>query len=101
MSNFKIGQEIVCIKSHSLSLFKKGDEFVIQGIKKEKCCNTITLDIGLKFDFILARCVCGKETEWDNYFGSSLFVPKQELSNTTYNEVMEWIANGNPIEQLN
>jgi len=101
MSNFKIGQEVVCIKSHSMGFFKKGEEFTIQGIKIEKCCKLITLDIGLKFDYVNGECVCGNTTEWDNYFSSSLFAPKQELSNTTYNEVLEWMAKGNPIEQLN
>lgn len=35
MSKFKIGDEIVAIKNHSLGRFKIGDEFIVDGFS---CC---------------------------------------------------------------
>jgi hypothetical protein len=33
--NWYIGQEIVAVKGHSQGCFKKGDEFIIRGLKKQ------------------------------------------------------------------
>ena len=42
--NWHIGQDIVCIKNHSQGIVKKGETFIITGIKKG-CCK-ILIDIG-------------------------------------------------------
>lgn len=45
--NWYIGQPIVAIENHPRGRFKKGDEFVIQGIHKARCaCKSIGFDIG-------------------------------------------------------
>lgn len=58
MSKFKIGDEIVAIKNHSLGRFKIGDEFIVDGFSN--CPNCGTQNIYLKgFDLIVdTRCNC-------------------------------------------
>lgn len=104
--NFYVGQEVVAIADHSQGDFKKGDEFVIQGIKKTcDCC--LDLNIGIKHPFesdgTICCSKCGIESKSDGYmwYDSTMFAPKQHLSETTYNEVMMWIEQGNEIAILN
>jgi len=88
-TNFFVGQEVVAIKDHSQGNFKKGNEFVIRGIK-EDCC-LITLDVGIKTDKTFMNCrFCGNRKENDNYYDSNCFSPKQELSQLTYDELQKW-----------
>ena len=53
-----IGMPIVAVRNHSKGRFKKGDEFVVKGIK-QGCCSLL-LDIGIKLDGegIRWRCTC-------------------------------------------
>ena len=89
-TNFFIGQEVVAIKDHSEGNFKKGNEFVILGIK-EDCC-LITLDVGIRTDKDFMKCVfCGNRKLNDNYYGSNCFSPKQQLSELTYDELQKWL----------
>jgi len=41
-----IGQDIVCIKSHSHGAVKEGDVYVIQGLK-QSCC-MVSIDVGIR-----------------------------------------------------
>lgn len=48
MCNFKIGQEVVCVKPHSQGVLKLGKVYPILGIRKEKCkCAGVVVDIGM------------------------------------------------------
>lgn len=88
-TNFFVGQEVVAIKDHSQGNFKKGNEFVILGIK-EDCC-LITLDVGIRTGKGFMNCrFCGNRKENDNYYDSNCFSPKQELSQLTYDELQKW-----------
>ena len=99
-TNFYVGQEVVAIKDHSRGLFKKRDEFVIQGIK-EGCC-VVELNVGIKTNYTTITCVyCGKQTANYDYYCASSFAPKQQLSETTYNDVQEWIKQGKELAILN
>lgn len=85
-TNFFVGQEVVAIKDHSQGTFKKGDEFLIQGIK-EDCC-LITLDVGIRTGKGIMNCRhCGNRKENDDYYDSNCFSPKQEFSQLTYDEL--------------
>lgn len=105
-TNFYVGQEIVAIKDHSQGDYKKGDEFVILGIKKG-CCNVL-LNIGIIYDFKgysgFTEClICGNIAKSDGYcwYSQSCFAPKQQLSETTYNDIQEWIKQGKELAILN
>jgi len=99
--NFYVGQEVVAIRDHSQGIFKKGQEFVIRGIKKG-CCG-IDLDIGMNESVYISVCDCGRETIEHGclWFNSNRFSPKQQLSETTYNEVKMWIEQGKELAILN
>ena len=99
---FYIGQRVVCVESHPLGEFKEGQEFIVKSIKRNTCCGILLLNIGVVTDYEFSRCTtCGRIDLNEDYYNSKRFRPLQELSNTTYNEVMEWLKKGNPIEQLN
>lgn len=69
-----IGQPIVAIENHSQGLFKKGDEFIVRGIKGKRCnCNADLLDIGLKSKSnLVGRIVlCGNKCGGE-YFKDSI-----------------------------
>lgn len=83
MEKWYIGQPIVCIKTPKYGNFKKGDEFVIKGLRKKYCiCSTVLIDIGLLSDIPLGkkmRCYdCGGHTISDDLIMwkcESLFAP--------------------------
>jgi hypothetical protein len=45
--NWYIGQEIICVKTHSKGIVKKGQTFVIKSLKKCPCkCADVLIDVG-------------------------------------------------------
>lgn len=93
MSTFRVGQRVVCINNkpffenvfnNSLLYLKEGEIYTV-----EKATH----------DGLLLKEV--KSSHPTNEFNITRFRPLDELSNTTYNEVMEWIESGKPIEILN
>ena len=46
--NWYIGQEIVCIKTHSQGYVKRGQTFTIRGLRLSNCiCNNVEIDVGI------------------------------------------------------
>jgi hypothetical protein len=87
-----IGQDIVCIKSHSQAVIKEGDIFTIKGLKKG-CC-TIVIDVGISAQSHLTKCRCGNiRVKHDGIFwlGEQLFKPLDEL--TDISELLEHLEN--------
>ena len=91
MSTFRVGQKVVCVIEDNRNVYtlkvedgpKKGDELTVSSVYWD-------------------NRECLKFVEWGNAgWDSYQFRPIQDLSNTTYNEVMEWIESGKPIEILN
>ncbi len=81
---FHIGQEVVCILSHSSGIYKEGQVFTIQGLKQGFCkCHSVILDIGLNTGKQATKCTpCGiLDTSSPNYFGGIAFKPLDELCN--------------------
>lgn len=81
---FEVGKEVICIKTHDEGVFKKGDEFLLLGIRKS-CCG-IELDVGKEkyshTDFI--HCIeCDSIRSLNGsvwWFSSSRFAPKSEIT---------------------
>ena len=81
-----IGQPIVAIRDHSASNFKKGQEFIIHGIKKSFCgCSNILINIGISTNHTHIRCTyCGKRELNDSYYSENCFAPlDQDISQLT------------------
>lgn len=97
--DFFVGQKIVAIKNHSQLDFKKGDEFFIKEINIGCCIGSeLTIDIGISYDFkkyngFITCRYCGKKTIAKKYifYNSNCFSPLIDLSETTYDDVMQYI----------
>lgn len=93
MANWHIGQEIVCVKTHSLGYVKRGKTYTIRGLKKTHCpCKFVIIDIGMAAKVGLGKCnVCGlldSEKVSEYWFNESLFAPlDQDISELT--EILE------------
>ena len=93
--NWYIGQEIVAIRNHSQGLFKKGDEFIIKGIKYGTCsCKVVFLDIGIVGLNNSTLCViCGRDTVAgkEQGFHDFCFAPKEQAGDYSIEELLEEI----------
>jgi hypothetical protein len=93
-SIFNIGQEVVANQDHTKGCFKKGQEFTIKAILGNVCnCGIIVVNIGVSTHYRQSICRCGKIIDFGDVFCQTRFSPKQEISNTTYNEVINWMKN--------
>lgn len=79
---FNIGQEVVCIKTHSQGAVKEGNIYTIHRMKKP-CCTTV-VDVGVKSSHPIAACTeCkGRRVMNDNiwWIASDLFAPLGDIS---------------------
>ena len=82
--NWYIGQEVVCIKTHSMGLVIKDRVYTIQGIRSSHCaCKKYLLDVGMPMDFSTfnGKMKCGtcvnveKHISGRHWFSESLFAP--------------------------
>lgn len=100
---FYIGQEVVSLFDlivEGTDFIKKGTDYIIQA-QKQCNCGLWLVQVGVNlscFDGI--RCLrCGTcRTDMSNVWLSSRgFAPKIELSETTFEQVMEWVKDKNPV----
>jgi len=90
MSNFRVGEKVVCVVPTESGSIKKDKVYTVFGL--HTCSFTGKLGLILKEATPAHR----KKAFW-----CWRFRPIDELSNTTYDEVMQWIESGQPIETLN
>jgi len=91
-SIFNVGKEVVANQDHPNGFFKKGQEFTIKAVLGNVCeCGIVVVNVGVCTYDRQSTCRCGKIIDVGNVFCQSRFSPKQELSDTTYNEVVEWM----------
>ena len=76
-----IGQDIVCIKTHSQGVVKEGQVYTIRGIK-QGCCK-VEIDVGVPvYGDKYSRCrSCGKveKSNGVHWIYETLFKPLDEL----------------------
>ncbi len=87
MGDFKIGQEIICIQSHSKNLVVKDIFYTVKGLRQGWCaCTGDLVDVGVSHPFSQASFFCykcnssrviGGGIMW---FPSALFAPLQTKS---------------------
>ena len=64
MLDYRPGDDIVAIKDHSQGIYKKGDVFTAEAMKRNSCGCIILVDIGLKSDRPFTQCpVCRTNDE--------------------------------------
>lgn len=94
--NWYIGQDIVCIKTHSRGLIKEGDIFNIKALMN--CCQ-VSIDIGVLSPNGLTHCSSCKKIFYPypyHWFSERLFAPLDTL--TDISEIQEIL--NQPIEQI-
>ena len=76
---FFIGQDIVCVKTHSMGIVKEGRVYSINSLRKG-CCE-IDIDVGIRKQGHVSVCDCGDREKTDIWWLSErLFKPLDELS---------------------
>lgn len=87
--NWHIGQEIVCIKTHSQGIVKKDSIYTIVGLKKG-CCMT-EIDVGIRSVFEMNECtICGviENSNGIWWIGEEIFSPL-EYDQNAIEELLE------------
>lgn len=96
MANWYIGQEIVCVKSHSLGLVVRGKTYTIKALQSSSCkCIDVEIDVGIIHDSTrftdYTQCSSCNTIFYSGstcWFGESLFAPiDQDISELT--EILE------------
>lgn len=99
MIDYTIGDDIVCIRTHSLKIVKEGDLKTCLGLRPAACnCSTFEVNIGIKSKQqipIGELAICSKcgithivqDNTW--WLASHLFKKLDTLVETEYNELLE------------
>lgn len=98
MSEFYVGQRVVCVRSHSMGVVAVGKTYVVNGVRKCAICPRHALDVGIASPnpWAMSLCVCGstKESMGIYWVGERLFRPIDSLT-----EQMDRIEEeGAPVE---
>lgn len=97
--NFKIGQEVVCIKSHSQGAVKEGEIYTIEDLNLCPKCKELDLHVGIYNTSFLVECTCGHlDDTVISWLHHSLFKPLDELYNEELNEELNEIFSKQPFE---
>lgn len=78
--NWYIGQEIVCIKTHSQGMVKRGQTFIIKGLSNGFCrCTAVLIDVGVISNNLRVECkycnVIINKNSNVHWFAESYFSP--------------------------
>lgn len=83
MTNFKVGQKVVCVKPHSQGFFKTGQIFTIKNICIYECCKKVHLEFSdFNSGFSRTYCNCDNSMIGD-WFDANLFRPLTYASSTS------------------
>lgn len=107
--NWYISQRVVAVKCHSQGLFKRGDEFVVKGLRGSLCkCRTILIDIGMEAWGIEMGCIKCNTHHIPNpsqihWFHETCFAPiesKPELSEHTNETIIEELEQDETLKEI-
>lgn len=106
MSNWRIGQDIVCVKTHPKEVVKEGEIYTIKALRTSTCkCSEVEIDVGVldKGEFSLYQTICRKcgveHNEGTNgtwWFSETRFRPLDELADIS--ELTEVLETKKPFE---
>lgn len=91
--NWHIGQEIVCIKTHTTGVIKRGQIFTINGLRNGICnCSPIQIDVGIKVkaDYdTCSRCKVAVRSSCDSWFFHEELFATLEYDQQAIDELLE------------
>lgn len=92
---FEVGKKIICVKTHSQGVVKRGQVFELLAIKKNKCCGNVSFDIGIPSATVNSMCRMCYTTYVNNgtmWVCHTLFAPYDDsLSELTTSDILEEI----------
>ncbi len=89
---FYVGQKVVCVKTHTRGIYKKGQVFTVQNIYMQTCGCQWVINIGYYSDIPTMKCsTCGLVYKNDSAFKCTSFKPLQEsvFPSLTMSKVLE------------
>lgn len=99
MNRFYVGQEVVCVKTHSKGYVNEGSHYTIMALSTGVCsCSSVIVDVGIKLqENHVSRCGVHRAYAPKNgnvWFSEKLFAPLQTQSeeadmNAALEEIME------------
>lgn len=92
LAPFYVGQKVVCIKTHTIGIYKQGQVFTITDVYIQKCGCKWVVNIGVFSNIPTMECSsCGFNYSQDNGFAASSFKPLQEsvFPSLTMSKVLE------------
>jgi len=100
--NWYIGQDIVCVKSHTKGTVKKGIVYTIRGLQLGACgCGVVEIDVGVPKATEDARCgICSsRHINHSNcwWIAECLFAPLDSFVNSE--EIAELLEETGVIQQ--
>ena len=92
--NFKKGQEIVCVKTHSRGLVKEGELHVVKNLNNCPNCGDLIIDVGMTTEKFITECYCHTliRSYGIHWFSHKLFKPLDDLFNEEINELLKEIT---------
>lgn len=97
-NNFKIGEPVVCIKTHPSGVIKENETYTCVDLKLSSCNCALLIKIDKPMNFTKYQCrKCREIRDFDGYIDSGRFVPLDTLVNISE---LDDILNLNPDEKI-
>lgn len=88
---FKVGQRVVCVRGHSRGVVRVGQEFVVFGVSRCVGCGCFVVNVGIcgSGRTTCNRCLSVLTSSGIHWLDSCLFAPIEEISETTYEDILK------------
>ena len=85
---FKIGQSVVCVRTHSQKVVIEGQIYKVEGNKVCECCGLALVNVGIRSNSPTFRCKCSytTPTEGIHWIAKALLAPVDEVFGEKSNE---------------
>lgn len=85
---FKIGQSVVCVRTHSQKIVIEGQIYKVEGNKTCECCGLALVNVGIQSNASKFKCKCSytTSTEGIHWVAKALLAPVDEVFGEKSNE---------------
>lgn len=106
MSNWRIGQDIVCVKTHPKGVVKEGELYTIKALRTTTCkCSEVEIDVGVlaregahiyQLNCLKCGSICYVGNDRTYWLSETRFRPLDELADIS--ELTEVLETKKPFE---